>query len=125
MHIGEKVKARAKELRMGPTELARAIKTSKQNVYGIYLRETIDTGLLQKLGKALEFDFFVYYATTGSNAVNNPAGIYGKRGKKTVTGYEDEVTLIRKELNEFKEKYELLKALYEAKTGKKVPGSLS
>lgn len=109
---------------MGPTELARAIKTSKQNVYGIYQRETIDTGLLQKLGKALEFDFFVYYATTGSNAVNNPAGIYGKR-KKGVTGYEDEATLVRKELNEFKEKYELLKALYEAKTGKKVPGALS
>ena len=124
MHIGEKVKARAKELRMGPTELARAIKTSKQNVYGIYLRETIDTGLLQKLGKALDFDFFVYYGTTGNSAVNNPAGIYGKR-KKGVYIYDDEISLVRKELNEFREKYELLKALYEAKTGKKVPGSLT
>lgn len=109
---------------MGPTELARAIKTSKQNVYGIYLRETIDTGLLQKLGKALDFDFFVYYGTTGNSAVNNPAGIYGKR-KKGVYIYDDEISLVRKELNEFREKYELLKALYEAKTGKKVPGSLT
>lgn len=127
MHIGEKVKARAKELRIGPTELARAIKTSKQNVYGIYQRETIDTGLLQKLGKALEFDFFVYYVTTGSNSANSPASSYGKRKKGAgfVTGYEDEITLVRRELNEFREKYELLKALYEAKTGKKVPGSLS
>jgi hypothetical protein len=125
MHIGEKIKARAKELRIGPTELARAIKTSKQNVYGIYLRETIDTGLLQKLSKALEFDFFAYYGTTGNSAVSNQASVYGKRNKKGVTGYEDEATLMRKELNEFKEKYELLKALYEAKTGKKVPGSLS
>src|SRR4051812_41417017 len=81
MHIGEKVKARAKELRMGPTELARAIKTSKQNIYGIYLRETIDTGLLQKLGKALDFDFFAYYGTTGSSAANTPAGVYAKRKK--------------------------------------------
>ncbi|CAN5889092.1 hypothetical protein BH11BAC7_BH11BAC7_21190 [soil metagenome] len=81
MHIGEKIKARAKELRIGPTELARAIKTSKQNVYGIYLRETIDTGLLQKLGKALEFDFFAYYDTTSSFAVNNPAGVYNRRKK--------------------------------------------
>lgn len=124
MHIGEKVKARAKELRMGPTELARAIKTSKQNVYGIFLRETIDTGLLQKLGKALEFDFFVYYGTTGNSAANDPMGIYGKRKKGTYS-YEDEISLARKELNEFREKYELLKALYEAKTGKKVPGSLT
>jgi hypothetical protein len=124
MHIGEKVKARAKELRIGPTELARMIKTSKQNVYGIYLRETIDTGLLQKLSKALEFDFFAYYGTTGNSAANNPAGIYGKRKKNYATG-DDDLTLVRKELNEFREKYELLKALYEAKTGKKVPGSLS
>ena len=124
MHIGEKIKARAKELRIGPTELARAIKTSKQNVYGIYLRETIDTGLLMKLGKALEFDFFAYYGTTGNSAVNNPGGIYGKR-KKGLPPVEDEIVLMRKELNEFIEKYELLKALYEAKTGKKVPGTLS
>lgn len=124
MHIGEKIKARAKELRIGPTELARAIKTSKQNVYGIYLRESIDTGLLQKLSKALEFDFFAYYATTGSTAANNPAGIYGKR-KKGLPVVDDEAALVRKELNEYKEKYELLKALYEAKTGKKVPGSLT
>jgi hypothetical protein len=126
MHIGEKVKARAKELRMGPTELARAIKTSKQNIYGIYLRETIDTGLLQKLGKALDFDFFVYYGTTGNSAVNTPAGIYSKRKKGVYpTLADDELSLLRKELNEFKEKYELLKALYEAKTGKKVPGSFT
>ncbi len=123
MHIGEKIKARAKELRIGPTELARAIKTSKQNVYGIYLRETIDTGLLMKLGKALEFDFFAYYGTTGNSAANNPGGIYKR--KKGAPPVEDENALMRKELNEFKEKYELLKALFEAKTGKKVPGSLS
>ncbi len=125
MHIGEKIKARAKELRIGPTELARAIKTSKQNVYGIYLRETIDTGLLMKLGKALEFDFFAYYGTTGNSAVNNPIGIYAKNRKKGLPAVDDEIAVLRKELNEFIEKYELLKALYEAKTGKKVPGSLS
>ena len=120
MHIGEKVKARAKELRIGPTELARKIRTSKQNVYGIYTRASIDTALLQKLSKALEFDFFAYYGTTGSSVVNSPTGVYAKR--KFEKSSEDPVAL-RKELNELREKYELLRALYEAKTGKKVPGN--
>ena len=122
MHIGEKVKARAKELRIGPTELGRMIKTSKQNVYGIFERKSMDTELLQKLSKVLEFDFFVYYYSPGNgSAVNSPAGYYGKRKKPLA----DEETNAVRELKELREKYELLKALYEAKTGKKVPGSFS
>jgi len=122
MHIGEKVKARAKELRIGPTELARKIRTSKQNVYGIYSRESIDTALLQKLSKALEFDFFAYYGTTGFSAVNSPKQT-GYTTKKGNIPPEDEVLATRRELKELREKYELLKALFEATTGKPVPGS--
>ncbi len=124
MHIGEKVKARAKELRIGPTELARKIRTSKQNVYGIYSRDSIDTALLQKLSKALEFDFFAYFGTTGYSAANTPRNT-GYRTKKGNISPEDDILSTRRELNELREKYELLKALYEAKTGKKVPGSLT
>ena len=108
---------------MGPTELAKQIRTSKQNVYGIFGRSSINTALLQKLSKILEFDFFVYYGTTGSSAANSPAGTY--RLKKEFASLDDEVVTLQKELTELREKYELLKALYEAKTGKKVPGSLS
>jgi hypothetical protein len=32
MRIGERIKNRAKDLRLGPTELAKIINTSKQNV---------------------------------------------------------------------------------------------
>jgi hypothetical protein len=124
MHIGEKVKARAKELRIGPTELGKKIRTSKQNVYGIYQRSSIDTGLLQKLSKALDFDFFVYYTTTGNSGTNTPRTGY-KKNRKGNNSSEDEIISLHRELKEFEEKYELLKALYEAKTGKKVPGSLS
>lgn len=124
MHIGEKVKARAKELRIGPTELARKIRTSKQNVYGIYSRESIDTALLQKLCKALEFDFFAYYGTTGFSAANAPKQA-GYKTLKPSLSQDDELLATRRELKELHEKYELLKALYEVTTGKKVPGTLS
>ncbi len=62
VHIGEKIKLRAKEVRIGPTELGKMINTSKQNVFGIYKRKTVDTELLSNISKALDFDFFSYYA---------------------------------------------------------------
>lgn len=58
-HIGELIRLRAKSLRIGPTELGLKIETSKQNVYGIFKRRSIDTELLSKICKALDFDFFL------------------------------------------------------------------
>lgn len=119
MRIGEKIKERAEELRIGPTELGRMIKTSKQNVYSIFERDSIDTLLLQKLSKALDFDFFSFYYSNTTFSVNSPPEEY-VRTNKSATEKEN---ALRKELKELREKYELLKALYEAKTQEKVPGS--
>lgn len=58
IHIGELIRIRSKELRIGPTELGAKIETSKQNVYGIFKRKSIDTELLSKICKALDYDFF-------------------------------------------------------------------
>ncbi|MCB9230964.1 MAG: hypothetical protein H6581_04840 [Bacteroidia bacterium] len=57
-HIGEEIRLRARNLRLGPTELAGKINTSKQNVYCIYKRDSLDTKLLKRISMALEFDFF-------------------------------------------------------------------
>lgn len=48
-------------MRIGPTELGTMINTSKQNVYGIYKRKSIDTQLLAKISLALNHDFFLCY----------------------------------------------------------------
>ena len=61
LHIGERIKSRAKELRIGPTELGLLINTSKQNIYGIFKRRSLDTELLWKFSVALKFDFFACY----------------------------------------------------------------
>lgn len=125
MRIGEKVEARAKELRIGPTELARKIKTSKQNIYHIYKRESIDTELLMRLSKVLEYDFFQYFREAETLAVYEQRPVYGKNKKLSpAMSAEMELLLLKKEFQSLKEKYELLKELYEAKTGKKVPGGL-
>lgn len=109
---------------MGPTELARQIRTSKQNVYGIYQRSSIDTDLLAKLSKVLEFDFFVYYSTSADSRPQAESPYLPYKRKKGTNPAADELIQLRKELQDLREKYELLRALYETKTGQKVPGSV-
>jgi len=121
MRIGDKIRTRAEEMGIKPTALARMINTSKQNIYGIYKRESIDTALLQKLSKALNFDFFTYYSHS-RNYVENSAGIHYIRKKKGMPDIEEENKMLRHELSELREKYELLRELYETRIGKKVPG---
>lgn len=103
IHIGSEIKKIAKGIHMGPTELGRILSMSKQNVYGIYKRKSIDTALLHKIGLALKYDFFTFYYSPS---------------KPMDKG-------LVHELKEFKKKYELLKALYETKNGNKIPGSLA
>jgi hypothetical protein len=103
IHIGEKIKERSKELRMGPTELAKLISTSKQNIYGIFKRESIDCSLLQKFCKALNYDFFNFYINPKLSPHTDPSS------KKSKTYPSAENDSLNNQLMDLKEKYELLK----------------
>lgn len=70
IHIGELIRIRSKELRIGPTELGAKIETSKQNVYGIFKRKSIDTELLTKICRALDYDFFKDLSASLEGQVN-------------------------------------------------------
>lgn len=109
IHIGEKIKERAKELRIGPTELAALINTSKQNVYGIFKRESIDTALLQKICKALKYDFFSFFINP-KLPPNDEVVVNTKKGKPYSSMENDsEFNTIKTQLMDMKEKYQLLK----------------
>lgn len=114
MHIGQLIKAKAKELNVGTTELARRLKVTKQNVYGIFNRESIDTELLDKIGRILDYDFFQHFISTRDVSVND---------LPKYPDLEHDVKHISRQLRDVQEKYELLKALYEQETGKKLPFS--
>jgi DNA-binding Xre family transcriptional regulator len=62
VHIGSKIKQITAKKGVNITEFSRRINTSRENVYGIFKRKTIDTGLLEKISKILEHDFFQYYS---------------------------------------------------------------
>ena len=111
IHIGEKIKQRAKELRIGPTELGRMINTSKQNIYGIFKRESIDTALLEKLGKALKYDFFTLYVNPKLSPAKEAPQKPSKGNKPYPVPEESEYNHLKYQLSDLKEKYELLKKL--------------
>jgi hypothetical protein len=58
IHIGQQVKLILETKGISVTEFARRINKSRENVYSIFTRKSIDTGLLSKISEVLEYDFF-------------------------------------------------------------------
>ena len=58
MHIGERIKQVLDERRKPVTWLAKEINCERTNVYNIFSRRDISTGLLQKISVILNHDFF-------------------------------------------------------------------
>lgn len=58
IHIGKQVKLVLEAKGISVTEFAKRINKSRENVYSIFNRKSIDTGLLIKISEVLEFDFF-------------------------------------------------------------------
>lgn len=111
MHLGKKVHHRAQALRIGPTELSGLINTSKPNIYTIYKRESMDSKMLMQLSVALKYNFFKELSQ------DCEVRLAGGNTEEELAGYVPEIDRVKNELQEFKEKYALLKELYKSKTG--------
>lgn len=62
IHIGKKIKSVQSKSKLTVNELAKAINRSRNVAYNVFTRESIDTGLLLHISKALNHDFFKYYS---------------------------------------------------------------
>lgn len=58
IHLGKLIETRMEKTGMSVTGLARALNTTRQNVYNIFERSSIDTRLIEKIFYALKYDFF-------------------------------------------------------------------
>ena len=121
IHIGEKIKAQAKTARIGTTELSKVINTSKQNIYGIFKRESIDTALLQQLCKALNYDFFSLYVNPKLPPHTDPENIKKYRAYSSPES-DAEFSMLKTQLMDLKEKYELVKKVNSLLEEKKKKG---
>lgn len=108
INIGEKIKARAKQMRIGPTELGKMINTSKQNIYGIYKRKAVDTEILRKLSAALEYDFFELYRLSDEGTKNSAISGKQEKGIQKSVSFK-EYQKLKADFENLKEKYDLLK----------------
>ena len=120
MRIGNKIKEVLKERGLTVSEFARRINTSRENVYGIFRRQTIDTGLLLKINKVLRHDFFQYYSGDEPNVVKESSVVYKTPAnksnllkmvatmKKELENCKAELELTRKEVDYLKKINELL-----------------
>lgn len=61
VNIGKQIKDVFDKKGFTVTEFARRINKSRENVYSIFKRKTIDTGLLITISIILEYDFFKLY----------------------------------------------------------------
>jgi hypothetical protein len=60
IHISNQIKSVLESRGISVTEFAKRINKSRENVYSIFTRKTIDTGLLQRISKVLAYDFFMH-----------------------------------------------------------------
>ena len=58
IHIGPQVKLVLESKGITVTEFSKRINKSRENVYSIFTRKSIDTNLLSKISEVLEYDFF-------------------------------------------------------------------
>jgi hypothetical protein len=62
VNIGEIIKQRVRELKLSNVYVAKQLGCHRTNLYKIYGRSSIDTGILYHLCIILDYDFFELYS---------------------------------------------------------------
>lgn len=63
IHIGQLIQAQLKADQRSASWLAREMGCSRNHVYKVFSRPSLDTELLLTISKAMKFNFFRYYST--------------------------------------------------------------
>lgn len=123
IHIGKKIKEELYRQGVSVTEFAKKINRSRNVVYDIFDRESIDTELLNKISRILNCNFFSLYTIQKEYTlheikhytVNEEMPQYGRP--------EDEVKLLEQQVealqNEVAYLKKIIKLLEDGKKGKK------
>jgi transcriptional regulator with XRE-family HTH domain len=121
MHIGQLIRERLDKSGMKKSEFARRINKTSQNVYDIFERKSIDTGLLRQISEVLEFNFFetlsLEFAVEEELDLDlrETALQYSSTGEliRAVHKKERELNMCSVEINQLKKEVEYLKQINE------------
>jgi transcriptional regulator with XRE-family HTH domain len=95
IEIGQKIKEIFDNRQIKLTDFADELGTVRQNVYRIFKKRHLDTGLLLKISQVLNHNFFQYY-------VADPAEITDEKIKllkSETSDYQKQLELSRKEID--------------------------
>lgn len=110
--IGTKIKEVTERRGISKSELGRRLNMSPTNIHKIFKRETIDTGLLQKISDVLEFDFFSFYGSKKSYENNTdhsiPALDNEAEYKKSLQQCHEKVMMLERINSLLEEKVQML-----------------
>lgn len=110
VHIGKKIKEEMYKQNISVSVFAKKINRSRNVVYDIFGRESIDTDLLNKIGKILNCDFFSMYSSQKEYLsdsvkhfnVNESIVSYGKHAEQIAAlqlqnqALQNEITYLKK-----------------------------
>jgi hypothetical protein len=88
IHVGKKIKEELYKQRISVSAFAKKINRSRNVVYDIFERESIDTDLLNKISKILSCDFFSLYSAQKEyssdhiKTFNEGQAFYGKQSEE-------------------------------------------
>ncbi|CAN5915950.1 hypothetical protein BH11BAC7_BH11BAC7_24850 [soil metagenome] len=94
VHIGKLIGKKIKEIGMSKSELSRRISITPQSTHYILAKDSIDTDLLLKISRALDYDFFQHYLGLSPQGKGNEALI-----NVSSTELKTQIAEIRKEIN--------------------------
>jgi hypothetical protein len=94
VEIGEKIKEVFDHRQMKLTDFADELGTVRQNVYRIFKKRHLDTGLLLKISQVLSHNFFQYYVPKPEETSNEDIQLL----KSETADYLKQLELSRKEI---------------------------
>jgi hypothetical protein len=97
VEIGQKIKEVFDKRQMKLTDFADELGTVRQNVYRIFKKRHLDTGLLIKISQVLDHNFFQYYVASASPDPHSGEKIADL--KKELNNQQYELDLARKEID--------------------------
>jgi transcriptional regulator with XRE-family HTH domain len=95
VEIGQKIKEVFDQRQMKLTDFADELGTVRQNVYRIFKKRHLDTGLLLKISQVLNHNFFQYYVGDPSERVEEKIQLL----KSETSDYQKQIDLSKKEID--------------------------
>ncbi|MCC6370973.1 MAG: helix-turn-helix domain-containing protein [Bacteroidia bacterium] len=127
VHIGKKIKEEVYKQGISVSAFAKKISRSRNVVYDIFERESVDTDLLNKIGKVLNCDFFSLYSAQKEYAqggvktfhINEQEAGYPKINPETFSAMQQENQILKNEIAYLKKIISLLETKKSTKGPKK------